>query len=55
MALHSKNIAITAGVPTNLVEEAAKYMVIHESIRIDTAYDYLKAFDVFSIIRKNEK
>jgi len=28
MALHSKNIAIGAGVPTHLVEEAANYMRI---------------------------
>jgi hypothetical protein len=32
MALHSKNIAIAAGVPTHLVEEAAKYMTIRGKI-----------------------
>jgi hypothetical protein len=32
MALHSKNIAVAAGVPTHLVEEVSKYMSISGKI-----------------------
>jgi hypothetical protein len=55
MALHSKNIAISAGIPTHLVEEAAKYMIISGSINQETSLAYMKAHNVFNIIRKIEK
>lgn len=51
MALHSKNIAISAGVPTYLVEEVAKFMTISGKIDTDSAKSYMKAHDIFGIIR----
>ena len=37
MALHSKNIAISAGVPTFLVEEASSYMIATGQIEKEAA------------------
>jgi hypothetical protein len=37
MALHSKNIALSVGVPTHLVEDVAKYMRVSGRISADTA------------------
>ena len=51
MALHSKNIAIAAGVPTDLVEEASKYMIICGSINKETSIAYMKAHDIFRSFR----
>ncbi len=54
MALHSKNIALAAGVPTYLVEEVVKYMRVSGRIGVDTAKEYIKAHHIFSNIRKKE-
>ena len=51
MALHSKNIAIAAGVPTHLVEEAANYMRITGTINKETAKSYMNAHNIFSTLR----
>jgi hydroxymethylglutaryl-CoA reductase len=40
MNLHAKNIAISAGVPPNMVREVAEYMVVKGQINIETAEDY---------------
>ena len=52
MALHSKNIAIGAGVPTHLVEEAANYMRIAGKINHDMAKSYMNAHNIFSTLRQ---
>jgi len=51
MALHSKNIAIAAGVPTHLVEDAAKYMRMTGGINKESARSYMNAHDIFSTLR----
>lgn len=55
MALHSKNIAISAGAPTHLVEEIAKFMTAVGKINQDSAKSYMKAHDIFGIIRQQER
>lgn len=51
MALHAKNIALSAGVPTYLVEDAVNYMKTQSRVSIDDAKKYLEACDMFSSIR----
>jgi hydroxymethylglutaryl-CoA synthase len=46
MALHSRNIAIAAGTPTDLISEVSAYMISREQIDIETAQDYLRAHDI---------
>ena len=40
MNLHAKNIAISAGVPPNMVREVVEYMVVKGQINVETAEDY---------------
>ena len=42
MALHSRNIAKSAGVPDDLIEEVAKKMIEEKKIRIDYAKEIMK-------------
>lgn len=55
MALHSKNIAISAGVPTHLVEEASQYMIATGQIEKDAAQSYMKAHNIYSTIRQRKR
>ncbi|MFX1376514.1 MAG: hydroxymethylglutaryl-CoA reductase, degradative [Promethearchaeota archaeon] len=42
MALHSRNIAKSAGVPDDLIEEVAKKMIKEKKIRVDYAKEIMK-------------
>lgn len=54
MQLHAKNIALSAGIPTYLVEDAVRFMKNRGKLSSDTSIDYLKAYDVFSTIKINQ-
>lgn len=53
MSLHAKNIAISAGVPAHLAEDAARFMKKRGKITSDVAKDYIRAYDLFGSVRKN--
>ena len=48
MNLHGRNIALSAGVPPPLVEEAIRFMKSRGKIQLETAKAYLQAYDLFS-------
>jgi len=48
MGLHSRNIAIGAGAPPNLVAEVSAYMISRGSISNETAADYLRAHSILA-------
>lgn len=54
MSLHAKNIAISAGVPAYLAEDAARFMKKRGRISGDVAKDYLQAYDLFGSVRKDQ-
>lgn len=53
MSLHAKNIAISAGVPAYLAEDAARFMKKRSKITGDMAKEYLKAYDLYGSVRKH--
>lgn len=55
MSLHAKNIAISAGVPAHLAEDAARFMKKRGKITSDVAKDYIRAYDLFGSVRKNNQ
>eukprot|EP01125_Pyxidicula_operculata_P004586 TRINITY_DN1728_c0_g1_i1.p1 TRINITY_DN1728_c0_g1~~TRINITY_DN1728_c0_g1_i1.p1 ORF type:complete len:824 (+),score=163.68 TRINITY_DN1728_c0_g1_i1:965-3436(+) len=46
MSLHSRNIAIQAGAPPELVPEVSAYMIARGKISVNTARDYLLAHSI---------
>ncbi len=42
MSLHSRNLAISAGIPPGSIDSAIKYMVEKKSYSLDAAKDYLQ-------------
>ena len=46
MALHARNIAISAGCPEHLVPQVAAYMQFKNSISKATAEEYIKMMQV---------
>jgi hypothetical protein len=46
MNLHAKNIAISAGVPPNLIQEVVNFMKLKGSINVETAEDYMNAHQI---------
>jgi hydroxymethylglutaryl-CoA reductase len=48
MGLHSRNIAIGAGAPPNLVAEVSAYMISRGRIDNETAADYLRAHSILA-------
>lgn len=55
MNLHARNIAISGGVPTHLVEEATRFMRSRSKMNVDTAKAYLQAHNLFELVRLEEK
>ena len=55
MNLHAKNIAVSAGVPPNLIKEVVTFMKSKGSITIETAQDYMKAHQIYISTSKNKK
>ena len=41
MKLHSKNIAISSGVPLNMIDKCVDYMISQKKISAETARDFL--------------
>lgn len=54
MNLHAKNIALVAGVPSNLVMETVEFMKARGRFSIDVAKDYMNAHEIFSRTRNLE-
>lgn len=52
MSLHARNIAITAGVPSHLVEDCVRYMKKRSRINNDSAREYIQAYDIHTGIRQ---
>jgi hydroxymethylglutaryl-CoA reductase len=42
MSLHSRNLAISAGIPPESIDSAIKYMVEKKSYSLDTAKEFLQ-------------
>lgn len=53
MALHAKNIALAAGVPSAIVSEVVEYMKKRGEISQQAATDYLNAHHIHKISRKS--
>ena len=53
MGLHAKNIAIAAGIPSELVNEVVDYMKQRKSITQQVALDYLAAHNLHATSRKH--
>ena len=54
MDLHARNVAIQAGVPTDIVNQAAYFMKLRNRINIRTAQQYKKSHALFED-SQNEK
>lgn len=54
MNLHAKNIAVSAGVPPNLIKEVVTFMKSKGSINIETAQDYMRAHQMYISTSKNK-
>ena len=48
MDLHARNVAIQAGLPTDLVTQAAQFMKVRNKINIRTAQQYAQSLEQFS-------
>lgn len=55
MGLHAKNIAISVGVPSELVNEVVDYMKQRDDISRQTALDYLSAHHLHIVSRNHKK
>lgn len=55
MNLHSKNIAVSAGVPSHLIKEVVAFMKNKGSIDIATAENYMKAHKIYESTSINNK
>lgn len=53
MNLHARNIALSAGVPSGLVEDAVNFMKVNGKINSDSAKEYLSAYQLYSWIRES--
>ena len=51
MSLHARNIALSAGVPSHLVEDSVRYMRQNKKINVQTAKAYLEAYDMYGNLR----
>ena len=48
MDLHARNVAIQAGLPTDLVTQAAQFMKVRNKINVRTAQQYAQSLEQFS-------
>lgn len=55
MNLHAKNIALSAGVPPNLITDVVEFMHSKNNISIEAAVDYMKAHQIYESTNKNTK
>lgn len=55
MNLHARNIAISAGVPTHLVQDTVRFMRKRGRIDTQCAKEFLMAYDIFSNVRSSSK
>lgn len=53
MALHAKNLAVSAGVPNHLALEASEFMSTSGRVNSDSAKAYLEAHNLYSELRVN--
>lgn len=53
MNLHARNLAIASGVPTELVDEAVRFMKNRGRFKKETADEYLLAYDIYKEVRLN--
>jgi hydroxymethylglutaryl-CoA reductase len=49
MNLHARNVAIQAGVPSDLVPEVVEFMKMRNRINVKAAQHYLKGHELFKI------
>ena len=49
MNLHARNVALTAGVPQDLVPEVVEFMKMRNRINAKSAQHYLKGHELFKI------
>jgi hypothetical protein len=49
MNLHAKNVAVQAGIPSELVPEAVEFMKFRSRINAKTALYYLKGHELFTM------
>ena len=54
MSLHARNIAVTAGVPTHLVEDCVRFMRKRSRISVDCAKEYVRAYDIHCELRTQD-
>lgn len=52
MTLHAKNIAVSAGVPPNLIDEVVAFMSSKGTFDVGTVEDYMKAHKIYSVTKK---
>lgn len=56
MNLHARNVAIRAGIPTDLVNDAVNFMKVRNQINEKTAKTYFKSHEMFNLLyQKNKK
>ena len=55
MNLHAKNIAISAGAPSHLIKEVVAFMKSRGRINVETAEEYLRAYNIYSMTNKDRK
>jgi hydroxymethylglutaryl-CoA synthase len=51
MSLHARNLALASGVPSELVEEAVRFMRNRGKIRKETAIEFLRAYSIYREVR----
>ena len=54
MSLHARNLALAAGVPSELVEEAVRFMKNRGNIGKETAQEFLNAYCIYREVRRDE-
>lgn len=55
MNLHARNVAIRAGIPTDLVNDAVNFMKVRNQINEKTAKTYLKSHEMFNLLYQKNK
>jgi len=53
MNLHAKNIAVSAGVPSHLINEVVAFMQSRGKFNIETAMEYMKAHEIYESVNKD--
>jgi hypothetical protein len=48
------NIAVASGTPSYLIQEVVSYMVSRRSIDLETAQEYVQAYDVYESINSSK-